>query len=262
MTNINVLTHPSLEAVTARVYRGQTIGFSVDGTEYIHAGAHPSTEEAHKRLENGAWRGSDLVCFPIFGPAENLPEGWELNQHGMWRAVNNELSGITGSSADFKQSYDAGTKIAVPGKPSMSLPFSYSLDKRVALTGSEKPALQTSLVVSNTGTTSFPYDLGLHPAFITDDYEQVRIAGRELSDLATPHTMLDNDEYIDVQNPGRNARLYSNFKKVIVWSPNAKSGMFCVEPVTGISKDGLAKIIEPGETHKYASLLVPYSNSE
>ena len=128
-------------------------------------------------------RGGIPVLFPICGdlPAGTLP----LPQHGFARDEVWSLTELAdGRGVQMSLNDNSRTRAVYP--------FQFQLDLAVRL---ESAALQLSVTVHNSGSTTMPFSLGLHPYFAVSGLEGVRVEG-------LPETGIDQSTQTEV-NPAQ-----------------------------------------------------------
>lgn len=116
------------------------------------------------------WPNSEIVMFPIVGPAENdritvNGKQYKMFQHGISRDLPWSVVSKRQNSVTMVQAYEAGKEVS--GRKGTSVfPVSFRLTKTYSIT--RDGSLSFSLTVENTGKEPLSYALGWHPAFIAD----------------------------------------------------------------------------------------------
>jgi galactose mutarotase-like enzyme len=280
--------------ITAKINpdNGQLVSLSADYTEYFHRGGITG----YAGYKGNGWRNSEIVPFPIFGPApgQKVRVGndiFYLEQHGISRYL--KFMDETQKTADritLIQEY-GGFNVVNPkytkenGHPKHMKWLPYTLEKTFELTDN---GLVCELKLTNGSDVEMPYMIGWHPAFKTQGSIEngVFIAeGREAATLENViKASVDSNKgacyvlgqntitYLDKKS-GVGVKVSSNDfgKFVMLWSPGTDSGMFCIEhssQIPGASEHFADKnkfeLLKPGETKKYRiviELLAPHADN-
>jgi galactose mutarotase-like enzyme len=281
MNNMITLKHGK---VTAKINpeNGQLVSLVSNNVEYFHEGGLTN-------YAGDGWKNSEIVPFPIFGPAADYKvkvgnNFFSLEQHGISRYTKLNIFNVKNKRQDkivLLQDYD-GYKLANPKyekdgtHPRFMNWLPYTLEKTFELTDN---GLVCELKLTNVSDIEMPYMIGWHPAFKTQGSVENGIfitEGRAVATLenvikasADPNkgacyvlgqssiTYLDKESELGVKVSSSD---FGDF--VMLWSPGNKAGMFCIEhssQVPGAAEPFIDKrefeLIEPGETKKYRILI-------
>lgn len=215
--------------------QGELISFKVSGTEFIHQKGNPG------------WRKSDDEMFPVIGPLDknnfrlSTKKGdGILDQHGLLRELSYTCIQTTKTSATFKKSYRAGTKVKnskYPNKSSqefLSWPFDFEFTKHYLL---HKNELEIQFTIES--EKGMPFMLGYHPAFLLSGLEnemllsgEKEITLQEVYDAGSnAFPVLNSEELILKHSDKPDVKITTkNFGNFMLWTevPN----MICIEPIT------------------------------
>lgn len=249
MSKIIVLKKDQIQ-IKINVNNGQLISVSKNRKEYMHNGGSDS-------FNGKGWNNSEIIPFPIFGPAYEQKvhikkNTYNLEQHGISRHTNENpfiLKEIKKEEITLIQNY-TGNKIKNPKytkqKPKYLSWMPYSLEKTFTLT---EKGITCTLRLTNTSKHNMPYCIGWHPAFkvqgnssnsvFTTKTGNTIITLHKVIEHATTHgtaIILKNKKsltYIDKKS-GKGIHISSKdfHNGVLVWSPNSKGKMFCIEFVS------------------------------
>jgi galactose mutarotase-like enzyme len=236
---------------------GQLVSLSLGGVEYFHGGGKSG-------YAGPGWKNSEIVPFPIFGPADNLhvvvgDARFPLEQHGISRHTGQNpfhLLEQERHKLTFRQVYDGGP-ISNPhftpgnGHPEDLFWLPYTLEKTFEL---RDVGLQCTLTVTNDSERDMPYVIGWHPAFpVMGDVAkgQFYLYGNRANvslDLVIDASLSARSA---IEFEGCDSVLYWNeaardgvnvtsqgLPHVVLWSPGRDSGMFCIEPVSNLPTPG------------------------
>ena len=151
----------SLGTQIVKIDKGELVGYTKDGHEYIHQKGSPG------------WSSADTEMFPIIGPvneanfAVQVPRGNAIqDQHGLLRQFGYELMSSSQTKASFKKLYTAGTPIKNSKfhdnstKPWLMWPYGFQFEKTFTF---DDKGLEIQFKVA--GERDMPFMLGYHPAF-------------------------------------------------------------------------------------------------
>lgn len=219
-------------AMNARIEKGELVGFSVDGHEFIHQKGRPG------------WGNSDTEMFPIIGPVDKAdfqvttPRGTAVqDQHGILRNMEYSLLGADAAGARYLKTYVAHSEIANAKYPEKSTaealhwPYDFKFTKIFKLL---PHGLEVSFVVQ--GDAGMPYMIGYHPAFSIGEQgavlrtvrkdialaEVMAVGNNALPLMDAKSLILSGEKDLELSTMG--------FKHFMAWSPT--SNMICVEPIT------------------------------
>jgi galactose mutarotase-like enzyme len=274
MSKIITLKHGSLKGVV-NPENGQLVSFISNGIEYFHDGGKSS-------FEGPGWRNSEIVPYPIFGPADNHEvkvgeKVFSLEQHGISRHTkensflpnNQEKNNIL----TLVQRYD-GRDINNPKyEPSNGHPehlnwFPYTLEKTFELTNE---GLVCQLKLTNDSDIDMPYMIGWHPAFKVlgnvDEGEFLNDSGICIATLeeVISRSIIPPEEALTKKginsvtyrnkNTGQGVKVSSNdfSNNIMLWSPGYDTGMLCIEHTSQLPVyDGQKYFEEPNKFESFA----------
>jgi galactose mutarotase-like enzyme len=264
--------------ITAKINpdNGQLVSLSANNVEYFHKGGIAG-------YKGNGWKNSEIVPFPIFGPAPEQrvrvdDNTFYLEQHGISRYLKfRDENRKTTERATFVQEYD-GFNVVNPkytkdnGHPKYMKWRPYRLEKTFELTDN---GLVCELKLTNVSDVEMPYMIGWHPAFKMQGNVETGVFKAKGKKIVTLEDVIsasmDPDKgachvlgcnsirYLDnASNRGVivSSNDFGNF--VMLWSPGKDSGMFCIEHsshVPGAAEHFTDKnkfeLLKPGETKKY-----------
>jgi galactose mutarotase-like enzyme len=243
----------SFEGISAVVNNenAQLVSLQRDKVEYMHGGGLP--EEQKSAEDKKGWQNSEIVMFPIVGPAKEnkiIIHGGEypLGQHGIarhlpWSIMSQNAQGIT-----FLQEYDANEPVQ-HGKMAFPMAWShaYSMEKTYRL---EKEKFVAEFSIQNRSSTPMPFMLGWHPAFrMSDKKESVTITANDQTitldqvlEASMKSALFVTGKEIMYTDDEKSFTVRSDMGKFMLWSP-ADTLLLCIEPVTDfLDKSGLTGI--------------------
>ncbi len=267
---------------------GQLVSLKCNGIEYFHNGGISS-------FDGSGWGNSEVVPFPIFGPADNYEVKlgkniYFLEQHGIsrytaWNPFIPAQQEIMNTISLFQQ-YD-GRKIGNPkfkpgnGHPEMLNWLPYTLEKKFELTNN---GLSCQLILTNDSDSEMSYMIGWHPAFkvfgsveegefLDDDgvcmatLLEVIVQSAIPPEEALTLNGLDSITYRN-KNSGQGVKVSSSdfSDNIMLWSPDSDSGMLCIEHTSqlpvydGQNYFGEPKnfeLLAPGENRIYSVEVIP-----
>ena len=267
---------------------GQLVSFMSSGSEYMHDGGFSS-------YTGPGWGNSEVVAFPIFGPADNQEvkigkNKYSLEQHGISRhTAENPFKPAKQkkkSAISLVQKYK-GRKISNPKyKPGNGRPMTlnwlpYTLEKVFELS---KEGLSCKLILTNDSDSEMPYMIGWHPAFKVfgsmDEGEFINEDGVCLATLeeVIKQSAIPPEEALTInglnsisyrnKNTGKGVKVSSKdfSDSIMLWSPARDAGMLCIEHTSqlpvydeqnyfGEPKD--FELLAPGEKRIYSIEVIP-----
>ena len=237
--------------ISIEIFQGQIINLKKESFEYFHGGG--KSEESKNNLDKKGWSNSEIIMFPIVGPAKefcvNVDESsFSQDQHGVARILTFDEKKTSDKSICLTQTHDGKTLINNPKylpsnkRPkNLEWPFAYTLEKQINLSDDK---VIVTLTLINQSNEDMPYMLGWHPAFrvLGDDdnlFETDNGKQFNLNDILTASIdgayILEGINSIKYTNrkTGRGVELLAkDFGNMMLWSPGKDAGMFCTEPVT------------------------------
>lgn len=236
---------------------GQLVSLVSGNVEYFHDGGKP--------LYHGpGWRNSEIIPFPIFGPADNQKvkvgeKAFYLEQHGISRHTKeNPFLPENQSKEDsltLVQRYD-GRKIPNPryepgnGRPQFLNWLPYTLEKRFELTDE---GLTCKLTLTNNSALTMPYMVGWHPAFkvfgeikdgeFLDGNKRFTAFFKNIASLEEVISASETSSEGALMIKGISSVIYQNKRikqgirvssdsfgrNVMLWCPGRNAGMLCIE---------------------------------
>ena len=284
------LDHRKLSA-EINTANGQLVSFMCNGIEYMHDGGISS-------YSGPGWGNSEVVPFPIFGPADNQEvkvgkNKYSLEQHGISRhTAENPFKPVKQkkkSAISLVQKYD-GRKISNPkykpgnGHPEKLYWLPYTLEKVFELTNE---GLSCQLIITNDSDSEMPFMIGWHPAFkVFGSVDEGEFINEEGVCLATLQEVINQsaippEEALTIKglysvsyrnkNTGKGVKVSSNnfSDNIMLWSPSEEAGMLCIEHTSqlpvydeqnyfGEPKD--FELLAPGEKRIYSIELIPLAD--
>jgi len=217
------------------IEKGEIISFTSSNVEYIHQKGNPG------------WRKSDDEMFPVIGPLDKNNYRLQtkkgdgiLDQHGLLRELNYQLTSHSKTEATFQKKYKAGELVRnskFPEKSSEEFvrwPYDFEFTKRYLLSEN-----QLNIQFTFQSEEGMPFMLGYHPAFLLMGNEkEILVSGPTqitLQDVyeagSNAFPVLDTNEIL-LKNEGKSNIKISieNFDNFMLWTevPN----MICIEPIT------------------------------
>jgi galactose mutarotase-like enzyme len=246
----------------------QLFSLVYEGQEFMHAGGKPDAT----LVEKDKWANSEIVMFPIVGPADDFQiemggRYYNMSQHGIARNWPFTLTTPTHQqnpqATAFTQIYHANTPVPnpkyVPGAPEpaekekLFWPFTYALTKTYEL---RKDGLHVEFAIKNFSANPMPYAFGWHPAFKIGDEAMLLVDGNridleQLRAASGQVLMYGGAKQVKLATEGRNLEVLSDTGNFMVWSPKG-SKLLCIEPVTRLpsSQDPLL-LLESHEEKRY-----------
>ena len=234
----------------AQVYKWQLVSFSKNGIEYMHGGGKPDYLKSD--ADRVGWNNSEIFMFPVTGPVYDYKvqigdRFFHQDQHGIaryraFRALSHDKTSIF-----LVQEYHGG-KVPNPKhetnkkSPEDLVWLPYKLEKSIELQGE---SVNVMFGLTNNSDGVMLYRCGWHPDVIapasgkdglfeygrqTLSLEDVIEASKEKAGL--PISGVDSIKFTD-KITGRHIELSSEgFGNLNLWSPGAKYGQVCIEPVT------------------------------
>jgi len=281
------------ETSYATAYKGQIFSYSRKGVEFMHGGGKP--EDIKDEHDKKGWPNSEISMFPVIGSTDGVvlmdgnnekhyPMGGKhgISRHLPWGVK----TGRTLSSVVFVQYHNGKSLIRNtryhPDKPEngpeyFEWPFEFNQEKSVELTPTE---LRFGLTLTNLSNQQMPHRRGFHPAFKTQGpinegefiVSGIKIPLEKIVEAsqkgAYPLPGVSNVYYRNKET-GHGFLLYSNAPGVVLWSPGIDSGMFCIEPVSHMTKPVKPYFVDieehsvllPGESDELQVRIVPYKMS-
>ncbi|KAL8924631.1 MAG: hypothetical protein Q9208_003946 [Pyrenodesmia sp. 3 TL-2023] len=173
--------------VTASLPTGQRVEVLLYGATVISWKSSNGKENlflSSKAILNGSKpvRGGIPLVFPVFGPPKADHATGQLPQHGFARNSRWEYLGKSSSESSSlpNSKGDASVKLDFGLSDSMidSSKWNYSFNLTYSVTLSQDN-LETSLVVRNTGSSNYDFQLLFHSYFAVDDISQTTVSGLE-----------------------------------------------------------------------------------
>lgn len=261
----------------------QLVSINYKGLEYFHGGGA-------KDFKGDSWGNSEIICFPIFGPAKDgvvflKGRKFNLGQHGISRHIPFEIVRSSKDFIELKQTYD-GQPIKntrqKQGEPEFLDWFNYDLTKKFSVL---EDSVLCEFKLKNTSEEEFPYIIAWHPGFeyknigsffnVEENGKLTKMTGLERvievaqrpknNALRIPREELTTNQILYKEH-NRIIRIQSTgFNDYLLWSPQGKPNMFCVEPTTKFPRDNNVyfddpliekeipyEIIQPGEEKHYS----------
>ena len=234
----------------AQVYKGQLVSLMKDGIEYMHGGGKP--DDLKSPDDRVGWNKSEIFMFPVPGPVYTYQvqigdRFFHQDQHGIARYRTFRVLSHDKTSIFLVQEYHGG-KVPNPKhetnkeSPGDIIWLPYNLEKSIELQGD---SVKVMFGLTNNSDKVMPYRCGWHPDFKapvsgkdglfeygrqTLSLEDVIEASKEKAGL--PISGVDSIKFTD-KITGRHIELSSEgFGNLNLWSPGAKYGQVCIEPVT------------------------------
>ncbi len=243
----------------ARINRATSQLYSLEfgGNEFMWGGGKP--EELKTQEEKKGWQNSEIIMFPIVGPAKDNKitvdgKDYPMGQHGIVRHLGFEQCVNSGDVAGYVQEYTEETKVQTH-KGVSEFPFSYEMYKSYIL---DADSILFKLEVKNTSEKNMCYAIGWHPAFRIDDPSSIiRTKSGEvytidkIKELSKTGALklkgVDEVEYVSKLGT---VTLRSNFGNIQIWSP--EEDLICIEPVSTFASSEYSG--ELGEKPGYKTL--------
>ncbi|MCB9362077.1 hypothetical protein H6504_01455 [Candidatus Woesearchaeota archaeon] len=229
--------------ISLMVHEGQLVSLMKGDIEFFHGAKKP--EELKKQDDFEGWTQSEIVMFPLVGPAKaGLLELGEvttpMDQHGLSRNMPWKIEHLTEAEIVLTQEYVEDTPIINSKQgdehpPMLSYPFGYRLEKRYSISEGKFVA---HFVIRNQSVHIMPYMFGWHPAFKLDTsgaftarkvitMDEVREASKEKA------LLLPGTESIVYEDADKRLKMTTyGFGNMMLWTPGV--GNFCIEPLTYI----------------------------
>jgi len=234
----------------AQVYKGQLVSLMKDGIEYMHGGGKP--DDLKSPDDRVGWNKSEIFMYPVTGPVYDYKVQvgdlfFPQDQHGIARYRTFRVLSHDKTSIFLVQEYHGG-KVPNPKhetnkeSPGDIIWLPYNLEKSIELQGD---SVKVMFGLTNNSDKVMPYRCGWHPDFKapvsgkdglfeygrqTLSLEDVIEASKEKAGL--PISGVDSIKFTD-KITGRHIELSSEgFGNLNLWSPGAKYGQVCIEPVT------------------------------
>ncbi|QWX84347.1 aldose 1-epimerase [Cellulophaga sp. HaHaR_3_176] len=222
----------SLENKTVKIDKGELVGYTVAGHQYIHQKGSPG------------WRSADTEMFPIIGPTADA--GFKVqtikgaaiqDQHGLLREMEYKLTESNTTKAVFVKKYTANTEIKNSKYPAKSTaeilawPYSFEFVKTFQLS---KEGITVSFSIS--GEKGMPFMLGYHPAFnlvtetpvvVANDKE---ISLKEVLAVGSRALHVKNCNKIVLKDKNELQITTEGFGDFMLWTE--VNTMICIEPIT------------------------------
>tara|TARA_R110002051_G_scaffold189613_2_gene258828 strand:- start:13350 stop:14129 length:780 start_codon:yes stop_codon:yes gene_type:complete len=226
------MTKLFFNTTTLEIDAGELVSYQVYQHEFMHQKGDPG------------WRSADTEMFPIIGPTADAnfrvstPKGAAIqDQHGLLRELKYQLIESSDTSALFKKSYTAHTKIQnskYPDKSSEAVvtwPYDFEFLKKFEL---NENGLKISFSIS--GEKKMPFMLGYHPAFHlvtsnpTIQTENDTITLEEVLAVGSRAFQVENCDEIVLKDKHSLRIKTKGFHNFMLWTevPN----MICIEPIT------------------------------
>lgn len=221
--------------------QGVIYNITLQDINLMHNGSDPNVNPADVL----GWGLSELVMFPIIGPAPHiLINGvkYAHEQHGLSRSMPWKLNLQKDNKATFVQNYNAGTDVRnikfKPGKTVnefLTFPQSFAIYKNATI---EDEKAIIDFVIKNTGEGILQYQKGWHPAFRRDtnvkgDFFVVNNRIIEYEEVLSSKKAIKISNVRQIAYLSRTNEFYMHtggYGNIMLWSPHP--AMFCIEPVS------------------------------
>lgn len=223
----------------------QLVSLEHAGIEYMHGGG--KSEANKEEVDRLGWQNSEIVMFPLVGPARNGhvlvdDDSFPMGQHGIVRHLAFTCIEQSEAGAAFSLSHDGGPVRSTNDAAAQYVwPYPFTMVKRYRLEGNR---LHCLIEVTNKSATDMPYMLGWHPAFrlvgvggqvVTIEKEYTLDAVKSASNHGALLLHERTVAYRSSEPNRRTVQLTADFGSTMVWSPGT-APMLCIEPVTQFAR--------------------------